>query len=94
MLPLQVLQEKAFDLSGYGSITKGRDYNRQLVQMEYGAKIQKFQREVLEEQLPAETTDATTTLYKDSMNKIANFAKSPDIPRLSKAANRSWIYGL
>ena len=76
--------------------TKGRDYNRQLVQMEYGAKIQKFQREVLEEPLPAETTDVTTTLYKDRMNRIANFAKSPDIPRWSQsltAAGYAWTMG-
>ena len=37
---------EAFDLVDMVE-TKGRDYNRQLVQMEYGAKIQKFQREVL-----------------------------------------------
>ena len=86
---------EAFDLVDMVE-TKGRDYNRQLVQMEYGAKIQKFQREVLEEQLPAETTDATTTLYKERMNKIANFAKSPDIPRWSQsltAAGYAWTMG-
>ena len=86
---------EAFDLVDMVE-TKGRDYNRQLVQMEYGAKIQKFQREVLEEPLPAETTDATTTLYKERMNKIANFAKSPDIPRWSQsltAAGYAWTMG-
>jgi hypothetical protein len=86
----------AFDLVDMVQ-TKGRDYNRQLVQMEYGAKIQKFQREVLEEPLPAETTDATTTLYKDRINRVANFAKSPDIPRLSQqltAAGYAMTMGL
>jgi hypothetical protein len=86
---------EAFDLVDMVE-TKGRDYNRQLVQMEYGAKIQKFQREVLEEPLPAETTDATTTLYKDRLNRIANFAKSPDIPRWSQsltAAGYAWTMG-
>ena len=75
---------------------KGHDYNRQLVQMEYGAKIQKFQREVLEQPLPPETTDATTALYKDRINKIANFAKSPDVPRWSQnltAAGYAWTMG-
>jgi len=86
----------AFDLVDMVE-TKGRDYNRQLVQMEYGAKIQKFQREVLEEPLPAETTDDTTTLYKDRINRVANFAKSPDIPRLSQqltAAGYAMTMGL
>ena len=87
---------EAFDLLDMVE-TKGRDYNRQLVQMQFGAKIQKFQQEVLEAPFPRETTDETTTLYRDRLNLISNFAKKPDIPRWSQslnAAGYAWTMGL
>ena len=74
---------------------KGRDYNRQLVQMEFGAKIQTFQREVLEK-IDPDSTDTTTALYKSRVNQIANFAKNPNIPRWSQsltAAGYAWTMG-
>jgi hypothetical protein len=74
--------------------TKGRDYNRQLVQMEYGAKLEVFQRDVLG--LDAKRTDPITMLYRDRLDLIANFAKSPNIPRWSQsltAAGYAWTMG-
>ena len=88
------MAESAFDLVDMVQ-SKGRDYNRQLVQMEFGAKIQTFQREVLEKIDPA-STDPTTTLYKSRVNQIANFAKNPNIPRWSQsltAAGYAWTMG-
>ena len=74
--------------------TKGRDYNRQLVQMEFGAKLEIFQREVLGQ--TAKRTDPTTMLYRDRLDLIVNFAKSPNIPRWSQsltAAGYAWTMG-
>ena len=88
------MAEEAFDLVDMVQ-TKGRDYNRQLVQMEYGAKIQKFKNEILGA-LPRETTDATTTLYKERMELISNFAQRPNVPRWSQsltAAGYAWTMG-
>jgi hypothetical protein len=88
------MAEEAFDLVDMVQ-TKGRDYNRQLVQMEYGAKIQKFKNEILGA-LPRETTDATTTLYRERMELISNFAQRPNVPRWSQsltAAGYAWTMG-
>ena len=74
--------------------TKGRDYNRQLVQMEFGAQLEIFQRDVLG--LDAKRTDPTTMLYRDRLDLIVNFAKSPNIPRWSQsltAAGYAWTMG-
>ena len=75
--------------------SKGRDYNRQLVQMEYGAKIQAFKNTILKP-LTTEETDATTMLYRDTLEQIANFAQSPDIPKWSQSltsAGYAWTMG-
>ena len=90
------LLDDSYDLIGAVQ-NKGRDYNRQVVQMTYGAEIQKFQRDVLgTADLKSETLDENTLMYKTALNKIADFAKSPDIPKWSQslnAAGYAWTMG-
>jgi hypothetical protein len=83
-----------FDLASMVQ-NKGRDYNRQIVQMEFGGKLEKFNREVLEVH-KSERIDPTTLIYKTRLEAIVNFAKSPNIPRWSQslnAAGYAWTMG-
>ena len=90
------LLDDSFDLAEMVQ-NKGRDYNRQLVQMEYGAIIQKFRNEVLgKSAIDPKTSDDTVMLYRNTMDEIAAFAQSPDIPRWSQsltAAGYAWTMG-
>jgi hypothetical protein len=79
------LLDDSFDLVDMVQ-TKGRDYNRQLVQMEYGAKLQKFKNEILNT-IDSNKSDEITMLYRDRMELIANFAQRPNIPRWSQSLN-------
>jgi hypothetical protein len=85
--------ETAFDLLDTVQ-TKGRDYNRQIVQMEYGAQIQKWKNEVNAKYSDA---DEELTLYKDTLFKIANFAQRPNVSRVSQiltSTGYAWTMGL
>lgn len=85
--------ETAFDLLDTVQ-TKGRDYNRQIVQMEYGAQIQKWKNEVNAKYADA---DEELTLYKDTLFKIANFAQRPNVSRASQiltSTGYAWTMGL
>jgi hypothetical protein len=85
--------ETAFDLLDTVQ-TKGRDYNRQIVQMEYGAQIQKWKNEVNAKYSDA---DEELTLYKDTLFKIANFAQRPNVSRASQiltSTGYAWTMGL
>ena len=79
------LLDDSFDLVDMVQ-TKGRDYNRQLVQMEYGAKLQKFKNEILNT-IDSNKSDEITMLYRDRMELITNFAQRPNIPRWSQSLN-------
>tara|TARA_R110000796_G_scaffold162799_1_gene279742 strand:+ start:45 stop:3098 length:3054 start_codon:yes stop_codon:yes gene_type:complete len=75
--------------------SKGRDYNRQLVQMEFGAKIDKFKQDVLNN-VDDKDLDPNTKLYKDNLLGIANFAQRPNVPRWSQrltAGGYAWTMG-
>ena len=74
---------------------KGRDYNRQIVQMTYGAKIQKFKNE-LRSAAPERTTGVQTGLYRDKLLQIAGFAQRPTTPKWSQIATSggyAWTMG-
>jgi len=89
------IAEEAFDLVDTVE-TKGRDYNRQIVQMIFGAKLQKFKND-LNAAAPTTTSDDTTTLYRDKLEQIANFAQRPTVPRWSQVATSAgyaWTMGL
>jgi hypothetical protein len=88
------LLDDSFDLVDMVQ-TKGRDYNRQLVQMEYGAKLQKFKNEILNT-IDSNKSDEITMLYRDRMELITNFAQRPNIPQWSQslnAAGYAWTMG-
>jgi hypothetical protein len=88
------MAEEAFDLVDMVQ-NKGRDYNRQIVQMQYGAKIQGFKNE-LREFAPAEKTSTDVGLFRDKLEQIANFAQRPTVPRWSQAATSggyAWTMG-
>ena len=63
---------------------KGRDLNRQVVQLKYSAELQKFRNKLVEDGYLGnpETADIART-----MDKIASFAQKPNVPRWSQAAN-------
>ena len=88
------IAETSFDLVDTVE-SKGRDYNRQLVQMEFGAKLETFKRDVLDP-VEGKTMDDTTKLYKDNLSKIVNFAQRPNVPRWSQtltAGGYAWTMG-
>ena len=62
---------------------KGRDYNRQIVQMKYGAAIQNWKQEVNKD---TENADQNTTIMKDTLFEIANFAQRPNVNVWSQRA--------
>ncbi len=88
------MAEEAFDLVDMVQ-NKGRDYNRQIVQMQFGAKIQGFKNE-LREFAPAEKTSTDVGLFRDKLEQIANFAQRPTVPRWSQVATSAgygWTMG-
>jgi len=88
------IAETSFDLVDTVE-SKGRDYNRQLVQMEFGAKLETFKRDVLDP-VEGKTMDDTTKLYKDNLSRIVNFAQRPNVPRWSQtltAGGYAWTMG-
>ncbi len=88
------LAETSYDLIDTVE-SKGRDYNRQLVQMEFGAKLEAFKRDVLDP-VEGKTMDDITKLYKDNISKIVNFAQRPNVPRWSQtltAGGYAWTMG-
>ena len=70
---------------------KGRDLNRQLVQMQYAAKLEGFRKKLAEPREEGSKqsylTDPETALVAEKMNQIAKFAQAPNIPRISQVVN-------
>ena len=61
---------------------KGRDLNRQLVQLNSAAKIENFRKK-----LTPYRADPTTAMMADKIDQIAKFAQSPNVPRASQILN-------
>jgi len=79
---------------------KGRDLNRQLVQMQYAAKLEGFRKKLAEPREEGSKqsylTDPSTANIAEKMNQIAKFAQSPNVPRWSQILNSfgfSWTMG-
>jgi len=70
---------------------KGRDLNRQLVQLKSAAEIEKF-RAKLDAPIsgtdgPTYKTDPRTAMMAEKLDQIAKFAQSPNVPRYSQVVN-------
>ena len=61
---------------------KGRDLNRQLVQLKSAAEIEKFR-----QQLTPYKTNPSTAMLADKLDQMAKFAQSPNVPRASQVVN-------
>jgi hypothetical protein len=61
---------------------KGRDLNRQLVQLRSAAEIEKFRL-----QLAPYKTNPSTAMLANKLDQIARFAQSPNVPRASQVIN-------
>ena len=61
---------------------KGRDLNRQLVQLRSAADIEKFRKD-----LEPYKTDPSTAMMAQKLDQIASFAQSPNVPRVSQVIN-------
>ena len=61
---------------------KGRDLNRQLVQLRSAAEIEKFRKD-----LAPYKTDPSTAMIAQKLDQIADFAQSPNVPRVSQVIN-------
>jgi hypothetical protein len=61
---------------------KGRDLNRQLVQLRSAAEIEKFRAKLLPYK-----KDTSTAMLADKLDQIANFAQSPNLNRTSQVVN-------
>jgi hypothetical protein len=61
---------------------KGRDLNRQLVQMKSAAEIEKFRAK-----LKPYKENPSTAMMANKMDKIAGFASSPNVPQYSQVVN-------
>jgi hypothetical protein len=61
---------------------KGRDLNRQLVQLKSAAEIEKFRK-----QLEPYKTNPSTAMMADKLDQIARFAQSPNLNRTSQVVN-------
>jgi len=88
------MAETAFDLVDAVE-SKGRDYNRQLVQMEFGAKLEAFKRDVLEAE-SVDTGNEVVKAYRDNLSRIVTFAQRPNVPRWSQsltAGGYAWTMG-
>ena len=70
---------------------KGRDLNRQLVQIGGAAQLEKFKSKLKEgvngEGTPSYLEDLRTSMMADKMLKIVNFASSPNVPQYSQVVN-------
>ena len=70
---------------------KGRDLNRQLVQMQFAAKLEGFRKKLAEPRAEGSKqsylTDPETSAMAAKMDQIARFAQSPNIPRWSQMTN-------
>jgi len=70
---------------------KGRNLNRQLVQMQYAAKLENFRKKLAmpskEGSKQSYLTDPVTAPIAGKMNQIAKFAQAPNIPRASQIVN-------
>ena len=64
---------------------KGRDLNRQLVQMRSAAEIEGFRRKLSDEQA-GYLTNPETAMVAQKLDQIAKFAASPNVPRWSQVA--------
>ena len=88
------MAQEAFDLLDTVQ-SKGRDYNRQIIQMQYGSKIQKWKTGV-NDKYKTENLDDTTADYKKTLFSIADFAQSPNVARWSQNATSlgyAWTMG-
>ena len=65
---------------------KGRDLDRQLVQMQMAAKLEDFRRKLSDEQA-GYMKNPETSMAAQKLDQVAKFASSPDIPNWSKSAN-------
>ena len=61
---------------------KGRDLNRQLVQLRSAAEIEKFR-----SQLAPYKENPSTAMMAQKLDQIARFAQSPNVPRASQVIN-------
>ena len=89
------MAQEAFDLIDTVQ-SKGRDYNRQVVQMQFGAKIQALKNEI-NGKYKYNDIDESTSLFKKKLLKIADFAQAPNVSRLSQnitGAAYAWTMGL
>ena len=70
---------------------KGRDLNRQLVQMQFAAKLEGFRKKLAEPRAEGSKqsylTDPETSAMAAKMDQMAKFAQSPNIPRWSQMTN-------
>jgi len=70
---------------------KGRDLNRQLVQMQFAAKLEGFRKKLAEPRQEGSEqsylTDPETSAMATKMDQMAKFAQSPNIPRWSQMTN-------
>jgi len=73
----------AMDFDAYTMLKeKGRDLNRQLVQLRSAAEIEKFRKD-----LAPYKTDPSTAMIAQKLDQIADFAQSPNVPRVSQVIN-------
>ncbi len=70
---------------------KGRDLNRQLVQLKSAAEIEKFRAKLAAPisgtEGPTYKTDPRTAMMAEKLDQIAKFAQSPNVPRYSQVVN-------
>jgi hypothetical protein len=74
---------KKFDLRELIS-NKGRDMSKQVTQLKYAAKIENFRRKL---QVSGAKENPDTYLIAEKLDKMAEFAQSPNVPRLSQQFN-------
>jgi len=73
----------AMDFDAYTMLKeKGRDLNRQLVQLRSAAEIEKFRKD-----LEPYKADPSTAMLVQKLDQIASFAQSPNVPRVSQVVN-------
>ena len=74
---------KKFDLRELIS-NKGRDMSKQVTQLKYAAQIENFRRKL---QVSGAKENPDTYLIAEKLDKMAEFAQSPNVPRLSQQFN-------
>jgi len=75
---------------------KGRDLNRQLVQMRSAAEIEGFRKKLADPEA-GYLSNPETSMTAEKLDKIAQFAASPNVPRWSQIATSlgfGWTMGL